>query len=432
MTDMYPHSTARPHQFTTAQIHVLDWYALAATQQHQLTETCDADAIYSAIPTWASQHWRHLCQQFGAGQVLLVHPPQQVQAGRTDHIYIVSQQVGGWLYHAYPHVLQNPVWDTHATGTLQQAAQAAWQRGFCAADVGILAVMGLFAAWEDAHHHLPTQFARCASAFPRMGDPHQHLHPFAPLYGSREESAHYRLYAVMGDSDWLLRCLQYGVRTVQLRCKQPASDEQLAHDIAVCAHAARQHQAHLFINDHWHTALDYTHQFINKEMYSGLYGVHLGQEDLHAMHASDLAALQCSGLRLGISTHSLWELACALHLRPSYIACGPIYATTTKDMPWWPLGNHNISWWRHIVHHAGLPLVAIGGLNPERARTAASAGADLLAVVSHITQSPSPVQAVRDLQHAIAQGHALYHAHTPEHTCPDWPAPTLVPSTPAA
>lgn len=63
--------------------------------------------------------------------------------------------------------------------------------------------------------------------------------------------------------------------------------------------------------------------------------------EISARHASDLAALQCSGLRPGISTHSLWKLACTLHLRSGYIACDPIYATGTKDMPWYPLGNHN-------------------------------------------------------------------------------------------
>ena len=76
----------------------------------------------------------------------------------------------------------------------------------------------------------------------------------------------------------------------------------------------------LFINDYWHFAIKY-----------GAYGVHLGQEDLLK---SDIYAISKAGIRLGISTHSFWEVSCALKLYPSYIAIGPVYPTLAKKMPW--------------------------------------------------------------------------------------------------
>ena len=88
----------------------------------------------------------------------------------------------------------------------------------------------------------------------------------------------------------------------------------------------------------------------------------------------------------------------ALRTRPSHLACGPVHATTTKDMPWIPLGNSNVGWWAQLLHadagsdHPPLPLVAIGGMTPARAQAAAAAGADMVAVVSDITGAADPVK----------------------------------------
>ncbi|MFO1251786.1 MAG: thiamine phosphate synthase [Inhella sp.] len=122
------------------------------------------------------------------------------------------------------------------------------------------------------------------------------------------------------------------------------------------------------------------------------YGVHLGQEDLQAPDL-DLPALQAAGLRLGLSSHSLWELARAVALQPSYVACGPVYPTTTKAMPWRPQGAHNLAWWAGLL--APTPVVAIGGLTPERAVNAARAGARANAIASGLT-------AAADLEGAVA------------------------------
>ena len=57
-------------------------------------------------------------------------------------------------------------------------------------------------------------------------------------------------------------------------------------------------------------------------------------------------------------------------------------------MPWAPQGLGRIAAWKARV--GDIPLVAIGGLNVERAAGVLEAGADSAAVVSDIAQHPDP------------------------------------------
>ena len=126
-------------------------------------------------------------------------------------------------------------------------------------------------------------------------------------------------------------------------------------------------------------------------------GVHLGQDDLAG---ADIDALHHAGLLLGISTHSYWEVCRARALRPSYIACGPIHATTLKQMPWLPQGDANLAYWCALLRDTA--VVAIGGMDAARARDAMRAGAWAVAVVGAITRSADPHAAIAQLQLAMA------------------------------
>jgi hydroxymethylpyrimidine kinase / phosphomethylpyrimidine kinase / thiamine-phosphate diphosphorylase len=109
---------------------------------------------------------------------------------------------------------------------------------------------------------------------------------------------------------------------------------------------------------HWALALQH-----------GAYGVHVGQEDLDQV---DLPALRCAGVRLGLSTHSYWEVARAYALRPSYIACGPIFATQSKDMPWVLQGLDNLRYWVGLLD---VPVVGIAGIGASNMAAVAATGA---------------------------------------------------------
>ena len=112
--------------------------------------------------------------------------------------------------------------------------------------------------------------------------------------------------------------------------------------------SARCIDCQLVVNDYWREAIDLGANF-----------VHLGQQDLAA---ADLRAIRAANIKIGVSTHSLEELEAALEAEADYVALGPIYATTLKQMPWPPQGLPRIAEWRGRI---GCPLVAIGGITLE-------------------------------------------------------------------
>lgn len=188
-----------------------------------------------------------------------------------------------------------------------------------------------------------------------------------------------RFYPVLGSVDWIARVLPLGVRLVQLRLKdQPA--EVLREQIIRARDLCRRHGAILVVNDHWTLAIEL-----------GCEAVHLGQEDLDG---ADLSAIRAAGLRLGISTHEKAELDRALACRPDYVALGPVWPTILKVMPWAPQGVERLADWKARI--GDVPLCAIGGLSPDRARLALAAGADMAAAVTDITLSADPEARVRE------------------------------------
>ena len=186
-------------------------------------------------------------------------------------------------------------------------------------------------------------------------------------------------YPIVPDATWVGRLLPLGVKTVQLRVKDAAPDV-VAREIATALDLCRHHGCQLIVNDYWRQAID-----------AGADFVHLGQEDLAG---ADVAALKASGVRLGISTHSPEELAIALAAEPDYVALGPIYETKLKAMKWAPQGLHRVRQWKERIRP--LPLVAIGGITPERAGDVLAAGADSLAVITDFYTHSNPTERVRE------------------------------------
>lgn len=178
-------------------------------------------------------------------------------------------------------------------------------------------------------------------------------------------------YPIVDSYAWLERLLPLGVRTIQLRIKNALSEESLEEEIAKSISYVKRFQCRLFINDHWQLAIKLK-----------AYGVHLGQEDLET---ADLTAIAQAGLRLGVSTHSYSEVARALALNPSYIAIGPIFSTTSKELSAKPQGIAAFKRWRRSLR---CPLVAIGGIDLHNAPELFGAGADGIAVIRDIVSAP--------------------------------------------
>lgn len=182
-----------------------------------------------------------------------------------------------------------------------------------------------------------------------------------------------KLYLITGTADLLERLVPLGVKLVQLRVKDAAPADLRVQTIRARECCAK-HGAQLILNDYWELALEL-----------GLDFVHLGQED---MDAADFGALRRAGVRYGLSTHDDDELERALALDPSYVALGPVYPTILKQMKWAPQGVDRVREWKSRVGQT--PLVAIGGLTPERAVGVLHAGADSAAVVTDIQLADSP------------------------------------------
>ena len=179
-------------------------------------------------------------------------------------------------------------------------------------------------------------------------------------------------YPIVPDTDWLNRLLPAGLKLVQLRIKD-APAEAVARQIEDSLRLCKQADCQLVVNDYWQLAIE-----------AGADFVHLGQEDLAN---ADLRAIRGAGVRLGVSTHSEEELDIALSANPDYVALGPIYPTLLKKMRWAPQGLERVAAWKAKVP---CPLVAIGGITPDRARLVLEAGADSLAVITDILTHDAP------------------------------------------
>ncbi|MGR5080455.1 thiamine phosphate synthase [Photobacterium swingsii] len=192
------------------------------------------------------------------------------------------------------------------------------------------------------------------------------------------DAEHLALYPVVDSAEWVERLLELGVKTTQLRIKDP-QDPALEAQIAQIIAAGDAHQAQVFVNDYWQLAID--HQ---------AYGIHLGQEDLET---ADLTQIQQAGLRLGLSTHGYYEILRAAEFSPSYIALGHIFPTTTKDMPSKPQGLSRLALYQQLIGQ-DFPTVAIGGIDLSRAGSVWRTGVSSVAVVRAVTQAADTGAAV--------------------------------------
>jgi thiamine-phosphate pyrophosphorylase len=187
-------------------------------------------------------------------------------------------------------------------------------------------------------------------------------------------------YPIVDSADWVRRLVGVGARLIQLRMKDK-DEATIAAEARVALKICRDAGATLVINDHWRVAIDV-----------GAPWAHLGQGDLD--QGADVGAIRRAGLKLGLSTHDDAELARALALKPDYVALGPIYPTVLKAMAFAPQGLERVGEWKKRV--GALPLVAIGGLNLERAKACLTAGADVVSVVTDIALNPDPEAHARE------------------------------------
>jgi thiamine-phosphate pyrophosphorylase len=119
---------------------------------------------------------------------------------------------------------------------------------------------------------------------------------------------------------------------------------------------------------------------------AGADGVHLGQSDLPI----DASRRVAPGLLVGLSTHTLPELEAAILERPSYVAFGPVFDTASKRNPERVVGLEALAKAGERARSAAIPLVAIGGIDLERAALVAP-HAELGAVIAALADDPTRI-----------------------------------------
>ncbi|MBT9553147.1 MAG: bifunctional hydroxymethylpyrimidine kinase/phosphomethylpyrimidine kinase [Hydrogenophaga sp.] len=324
-------------------------------------------------------------QQLGAQAVVITGGDTATPQLSLD--WLQTPHAHGWL--SLPRVDST---NNHGTGcTFATSLAAALARGFVAADAAVLAKMATTHALRQAR--AVGQGAGPVVAMPGFGTdpsllPHLSLGEQAPVaWPAPHRGPAPGVYAIVDSAERVEAVLSARptAPTIQLRMKRPAGLDdttwaaQLTQAIQRSQRVADAAGATLVVNDHWRLALQ-----------AGARALHLGQEDLLALTPEDHGQLQAArqrGVTLGLSSHSLWELCRAAGMAPDLIACGPVWATTTKDMPWRPQGLDNLAWWAHM---APAPVVGIGGiLEPAQLQAVAEAGAAGGCVVRGLGAEPS-------------------------------------------
>jgi thiamine-phosphate pyrophosphorylase len=120
-------------------------------------------------------------------------------------------------------------------------------------------------------------------------------------------------------------------------------------------------------------------------------GVHLGQDDLSPAAARKIFSALNRQLWIGLSTHTAAQIREADSMPIDYVAVGPVFATSSKTKPDPVIGLEGV---RAARLATTKPLVAIGGITRANCRPVREAGADSVAVISDLLESPA--KAVED------------------------------------
>jgi len=277
-------------------------------------------------------------------------------------------------------------------------------KGYCLEDAVVLAKANLSRAIRYA---VINRGGQRKLHFKAREDLHINLQDFPKLITNKAQktipdflscgSKSLGIYPVVDSFEWIKKLVPLGIKTIQLRIKtetetkkiknqsveeiEQRTEQQIQRAIMFC----NAYKVRLFINDHWPIAIKYK-----------AYGIHLGQEDLAKLSNDDLQTIADAKCRLGVSTHSFFEVARAHQLKPSYIALGPIFATTSKVMPWIPQGVAAVKMWEHLLGDA-YPLVAIGGINAKRAKALKATGVGSVAMITAITEADDYEKVTKDL-----------------------------------
>jgi thiamine-phosphate diphosphorylase len=178
-----------------------------------------------------------------------------------------------------------------------------------------------------------------------------------------------------------------GVTVVQLREKDLSSGD--LYDLAVTVHAVLRGRALLLVNDR-----------IDVAIAAGADGVHLPEHTLPLQKLRDYVGDACI---VGRSVHSVEAALRAEQEGADYVQVGAVYETRSHPGQT-PTGLELV---RAVAEAVRVPIIAVGGITPERVAEVIEAGADGIAVIGAILDADDPQAAARALRTALDAAYEL-------------------------
>ena len=182
----------------------------------------------------------------------------------------------------------------------------------------------------------------------------------------------------------VIQCVVAGLPAVQVREK----DLQAAELAALCRQlrgATREHGSMLIVNDRADVALA------------------VGADAVQRTHASlsvaEIRTVVDKRLSIGASVHSRDDALAAEAEGADWIVFGPVYDTASKRQYGPPQGLAKLE---TVARAVRIPVIAIGGITPERVAEVRAAGAHGVAAISAILTAESPADATRRFLDALA------------------------------
>lgn len=198
------------------------------------------------------------------------------------------------------------------------------------------------------------------------------------LVTDRTQTRDRDLISVVGE------CLAAGLPAVQVREKDlPAAE--LARLCRALRPLTAARGALLIVNDRVDVAL--------------AVGADAVQRTSVSLPIEDIRAVADKRLRIGASVHGLEEALAAQEAGADWLVFGPVYDTPSKRRYGPPQGLEALG---RVAAATRVPVVAIGGITPERVREVRAAGAAGVAVVSAILTADRPGDATRRFLDALA------------------------------
>jgi thiamine-phosphate pyrophosphorylase len=186
-------------------------------------------------------------------------------------------------------------------------------------------------------------------------------------------------------ADVVEECLAVGLRAVQLREK-----DLEARDLLALADTLREttqrHGARLIVNDRADVALA-----------AGADGV---QRTHASLPVSALRGITPGGFLVGASVHSEPEARDAVAHGADFVVFGPIYDTPSKRRYGPPQGLTALE---TVARAVDRPVLAVGGLTPERVTDVLAAGAAGVAVIGAIYGAARPADATKAFLDALGR-----------------------------